>query len=183
MKKTLRFTYDPLTLMRLTMDMFAEELEGKHTKAIQFARYEYLRTMTNDELIALLERYMKEQNLDAITLKDWRKDCGCLFQYIYESDRYKTLEFKFNKQGYGYTGMGVVDTSDNTFYHCGFTQHWPTIMGIIETKYPDLHQALNAMYLHDTLDEYDGVSRKELDDFITNRFELIGGYKPIHDYM
>lgn len=183
MEQTLHFTYEPLQLLRLVMDMYAESLEGQHAKAVQFARYEYLRTVTDDEIEVLLERYRDEQGITVITLKDWKKDCGFLFEYIYESDRYKEIEFKFNKQGYGKTRMGVADNSDNTFYPCGFTQHWKTIVEIIEMKYQHYHKALEMMYFHDKLDEYDGVARKELDDFITNRFELIGGSKPIDEYM
>lgn len=183
MKQDLHFTYEPLYLLRLIMDMYAESIEGLHTKAVQFARYEYLRTMTDEEIEVLLERYSKEQEITVITLKNWRKDCDFLFQYLYESDRFKELEFKFNKQGYGQTGMGVADNTDNTFYHCAFTEHWSTIMKIIEMKYPHLYKALDAMHFHDKLDECEGITRKELDEFITNRFELIGGYKPIQDYM
>lgn len=183
MTQYLNYTYDPLTLVRLTMDMYAEKLEGHHTKAIQFARYEYLRTMTDDELESHLSRYVDEEKIEEITLQDWEKDCSYLFQYIYETERYKALEFQFNKRGYGKTGLGVVDTADNTFYHCGFTQHWPTIMEVIKTKYTHLHEPLEEMYFNAKLNEYNGVTRKELDDFITTRFELIGENKPLEAYM
>ena len=183
MKRTLTFTYDPLSLMRLTMNMYAEGLEGQHTKAVQFARYEYLRTMTDDELEGHIKRYIDEEGLEAITLEKWEDDCRSLFGYVYESERYKALEFRFNKRGYGETGLGVADTSDNTFYHCGFAHHWQTVMDIIKTKYPHFGEALEEMYLDDKIKEYNGVTRQELDHFIMNRFELTGGNKPIHDYM
>lgn len=183
MKQTLSFKCDPLRLLRLTMDIFAENLEGKHTKAIQFARYEYLRTMTDDELKELTERYINEQELEVITLEDYEKDCSHLFQYIYKSERYKALEFKFNKKGYGKTGMGVVDNSDNTFYHCQFAHHWQKVTEIIKMKYPHLGKALDAMYLNDKLNEYDGVTREYLDNFITTRFEFTGASRPIDKYM
>jgi len=169
--------------MRLVMDMYAEKLEGEHTKAVQFARYEYLRTMTDDELQALLERFIDEQNINAITLEDWQSDCSHLFRYIYETERYKALKLQFNKRGYGETGLGVVDTADKIFYDCAVAQHWPTIMEIIKTKYTHLHEPLEEMYFNAKLDEYNGVTRKELDDFITTRFELIGENKPLNAYM
>ncbi|MCR6108629.1 hypothetical protein HXA34_20260 [Salipaludibacillus agaradhaerens] len=182
MKQTLNYTCDPLQLVRLVMDMFAEELEGKHTKSIQFARYKYLRTMTDEELTTLLQRYIREQEVIDITLRNWRKDCRYLFQYIYKSERYQALKFEFNKQGYGKTGMGVVDKSDGTFYHCALGQHWSTIMEIINSKYPDLHPAFEAMYVYDN-DVHNDVTRKELDSFIINRFELIGENQPLDAYL
>ncbi|MGX1266651.1 hypothetical protein RKD55_004595 [Rossellomorea marisflavi] len=179
----LHFTYDPLHLMRLVMDMHAERLEGKHTKAVQFARYEYLRTMTDEELKGNMQRYIDQEVLEAITLEKWDDDCRHLFGYIYESDRYKTLEFQFNKRGYGKTGLGVADTSDNTFYHCEFAHHWQTVMEIINTKYPHFGEALREMYFDDKIKEYNGVTRQELDHFILDRFELTGGNKRIDSYM
>jgi hypothetical protein len=177
------FTYDPLSLVRLVMDMYAEALEGKHTKAVQFARYKYLHTMTDEELESHLSQYVSEEKIEEITLKDWKKDCDFLFKYVYETERYKALEFHFNKLGYGKTGLGVVDASDNTFYHCGFTQHWPTIMEVIKTKYSHFHKPLEEMYFNDRLNEHNGVTRKELDDFIITRFELIGETKRLDDYL
>lgn len=183
MTKRLQYTYNPLNLVRLVMGMYAEKLEGKHTKAVQFARYEYLRTMTDEELESHLYRHVSENEIEEITLEDWQSDCSHLFRYIYETERYKALELHFNKRGYGKTGLGVVDTADKIFYDCAVAQHWPTIMEIIKTKYTHLHEPLVEMYIHAKLNEYNGVTRKELDDFITTRFELIGGNKPLVEYL
>lgn len=183
MTQRLNYTYDPLRLVRLVMDMYAEKLEGKHTKAVQFARYEYLSTMADEELESHLSRCVGEEKIEEITLEDWESDCSHLFRYIYETERYKALELHFNKRGYGETGLGVVDTADKIFYDCAVAQHWPTIMEIIKTKYTHLHEPLEEMYFNAKLDEYNGVTRKELDDFITTRFELIGENKPLNAYM
>ncbi|MED1941899.1 hypothetical protein [Cytobacillus firmus] len=45
--KKLSLTYNPLLIVRHALQRFAEELEGKHTKAVQFARYRHLNTMTD----------------------------------------------------------------------------------------------------------------------------------------
>lgn len=177
------FTYDPLTLVRLVLDRYAEELEGKHTKAIQFARYEYLRTLTDDELEGFLYRYVAEEKLDAITLKDWKKDCEFIFRYIYESERYKAIEFKFNKSGFGATGLGVVDKTDNTFYDCAFTGHWEKIQEIIQEKYPKYYEPLIEISYGFKKDEHNGVTREQLDNFIMQQFELIGGNKQLDSYI
>lgn len=181
--RKLHFTYDPLSLVRLALDRYAEELEGKDTKAIQFARYDYLHTMTTEELEEYLQCYIEDENLDAITLEDWRKDSEFIFRYIYQSERYKSLEFHYKKKGHGITGMGVVDTSDNTFYDCGFTQHWQKVMQIIKEKYPQYHEALEEMNVDERLNEYNGIKRQELDQFIMERFELVGNNKPLDDYL
>lgn len=183
MRQTLFFKTDPLVLTRRIMNIFAEKLEGQHAKAIQFARYEYLRTITDDELVTILTKFADDQNIKTITFEDWENDCARLFQYIYKSDRYKALEFQFNKQGYGKTGMGVTDTHDDMFYHCAFGKHWETLTLIMDVKCPHLSNALDVLYLNQKLDEYDGVTRKELDTLIMTRFEFTGENKPIRDYM
>lgn len=183
MKKQLNFTYDPLKLVRLAMDRYAEDLERKHTKAIQFARYQYLRTMTDYELNELLQQYVTQEKLDVITLKDWQNDCAFIFELMYKTTRYKKLVFQFNKAGFGTTGLGVVDNTDNTFYDCDFACHWETIMQIIEHKYPRINPALKEMYANPGLSEFDGTTKQELDDFIAQRFELIGGDKPLDEYV
>lgn len=177
------FTYDPLTLVRLALDRFAEDLEGKDTKAAQFARYEFLRTMTDEELTDFLHRYVEEEKLEEITLADWRKDSRFIFSYICESERYKALEFKFKKRGHGVTGLGVVDTTDNTFYDCAFTQHWQKVMEIVREKYPHYGEALQRMYYDEKLNDHDGITRQELDVFIMETFQLIGENKRLDDYI
>lgn len=183
MKQTLYFKSDPLLLIRRIMDIHAENLEGKDTKAIQFARYEYLRTMTDDELVSILTKLADDQGIKTITFENWENDCSYLFQYIYESKRYKALEFQFNKSGYGETGMGVIDTQDDTFYHCSFGKHWETLKSIMDLKYPHLSNVLDVLYLNQKLNEYDGVTRKELDAIITSQFEFTGENKSIREYL
>lgn len=180
--ETLHYTYDPLTLVRLVLNRYAEELEGKHTKAIQFARYEYLRTLTDNELEGFLHRYMEEEKLESITLEDWKKDSEYLLGYVYETERYQALELKFQRAGYGETGLGVVDRKDNTFYDCDYAHHWETIIKILQEKYPKLYQAFEILNLRAGLMEYNGITRMYLDRYIMDNFELVGGSKPIDDY-
>ncbi|SEN91699.1 hypothetical protein SAMN05518670_3057 [Paenibacillus sp. OK076] len=39
------------------------------------------------------------------------------------------------------------------------------------------------MYIYERLEEFDGVTREELEHFITTNFELYGGSKPVKDYL
>ncbi|MGF7534996.1 hypothetical protein AAGG74_15105 [Bacillus mexicanus] len=179
----MNFNYDPLQLVRLALSQYVSDLKEKEiTKATQLARNAYLREMTDDELEELLHRLVEEQNLEAITLKEWKKDCKFLLSYIYETERYKELEFKYKKQGYGTTGLGVVDTSDNTFYDCEFAGHWETIIKVISNKYPQYIEAVQKMQLYSDINEYKGITRNEVDQFILKRFELVGGSKQLEEY-
>ncbi|WP_339211866.1 hypothetical protein [Paenibacillus sp. FSL L8-0333] len=182
--KTLHFTYDPLALIRIVLQRFVEEtIQGKFYKAKQFACYEYLTKLSDEGLENLLHEYTKRHELEAITLADWRKDGKLIFDIIFELPEYQQLEIDFKKRGYGSTGLGVLDVGRNTFYDCAFVQHWPTIQRIIETEYPRYHEPLQKMYIFESLMEHDGVTREELENFITNNFELFGGTKPLQEYL
>lgn len=177
------FNCDPLSLVRLALNRYIEELEGNDTKSVQFARYDYLISLTDEELEQLLERYVKEENIEVITLEDWKKDSSFLLKYIYETNEYKELKLKYDKQGCGVTGLGVFDKSKNTFYDCSLARHWQTIMEIIEYHYTHLHEAFLQMYGDNELNEYDGITRQEIETFIMNNFELVGGSRQISGYM
>ena len=116
-------------------------------------------------------------------MSDWRSDAKAIFDIIYEKEEYRKLEFWFKCRGFGETGLGVVDKSDNSFYDCARVYHWSKIREIIEHKYPNLHKPLEAMYFNEYLTEYEGVTRESIESFIMDNFELIGETKPIHEYM
>ncbi|ARF70734.1 hypothetical protein B7C51_25005 (plasmid) [Paenibacillus larvae subsp. pulvifaciens] len=185
MQQTLHFTCEPISLTKLLLQMYVEKhIEGENTvKAKQFACYEYLNTITDSELESLLEEYMTIENVEAITFEDWEKECGLIFNYIFKSNRYLEIELDYKKKGYSLTGLGVVDTSDNTFYDCAFAGHWQRIKEIMKDKYPELFEVLEELTCHSNEDSYNGVSRKELDNFILNRFKLIGGKNDLESYL
>ncbi|MCY7486387.1 hypothetical protein [Paenibacillus alvei] len=184
MKKTMHFTYDPLALVRIVLQRYVEEfVQGKQYKAKQFACYEFLRVMADEALEALVTEYAEKHSLQEITLADWRADARAMFEIIFEKEDYKKLENDYKRRGYGATGQGVFDRSENMFYDCGFTYHWTTIRKIIEQRYPSYQDALDVMYHNDEVAEHNGVSREELDNFIVDNFELVGATKPIYEYL
>lgn len=181
---TMHFTYDPIYITRTLLQSYVEKfVEGKFYKAKQFACYDFIHTMTDEELEGILKQYVQEHNIEAITFEKAWEECELIFGYIFKSERYRTLELDFKRRGYGSTGMGVVDISDNTFYDCGFTEHWPTIREIMKEKYPDKAEALEELMYRPGMEEHKGISRVDLDAFILDRFELIGGNKEIEFYL
>ncbi|MFF0828818.1 hypothetical protein ACFYU8_18665 [Brevibacillus sp. NPDC003359] len=180
----MHFTYDPIYITRTLLQRYVEKfVEDKFYNAKQFACYEFLHTMTDKELEGMLRQYVKDHSLECITFDKAWEECALIYEYVYKCERYKALEFDFKKRGYGLTGMGVVDNSDSTFYDCGFTQHWPTVVEIMKEKYPVKAEALDELMCRAGKEEHNGISRADLDDFILHRFELIGGNKDIEYYL
>ncbi|MFP3390633.1 hypothetical protein [Brevibacillus sp. SIMBA_040] len=181
---TMEFTYDPLFITRHLLQSYVEKfVEGKFYKAKQYACYDFLNTMTDEELEGILRQYVKENNLEAITFKQPWVECAAIFEYIFNSERYRALELGFKRRGYGSTGMGVVDKTTNTFYDCGFLQHWPTVVEVIKEMYPDMHEAMDELLRRPGMEEHKGITRQTLDAFIMENFELIGGNKQIEFYL
>lgn len=182
--KYVSFTYDPLALVRIVLQRHVEEkIQGKFYKAKQYACYEYLRLLSDEDLEKVLVEYVNRHNLEAITLKDWETDARLIFDIIFETEDYRKLEFGYKRSGFGQTGYGVVDKSDNTFFDCSFGGHWLKIREIVKEKYPRMNDPLDAMYCNDRLTEYEGITRETIEGFIMGNFELIGGKKPIHEYI
>ena len=182
--KKISMSCDPMYLTKLLMQMYVEQfVQGKFYKAKQFACYEYLSDLSDDEIEEILFEFIEREKLEFITYDDWKYDMKVIWDIVSEKERYKAIETEFKKQGYGTTGFGVVDKSDNTFYDCKFAEHWKAVMEIVKEKYPEYNDALTTMYFHSDVDEYKGVTRLELDNFILDRFELIGNQKRLDDYL
>jgi hypothetical protein len=79
---------------------------------------------------------------------------------------------------------GVIDNSDNIFYPCMLGEHWKTISNILEEKYPDLYEPfVELMHVKRGEDEFEGVTRTQLDRFIMNNFKLIGELRVLDEYL
>lgn len=182
----MHFTYEPIALTKLLLQMYAENhLEKeKKAKATIFAVYKYLDTVTDEQVESLLLEFATNEKIEEITFKDWKHDCKCIFDCIFRTSRFNELEFEYKKQGYSITGLGVVDKTDDTFYDCVFAEHWQTIEKILEEKYPDLYEAFIEMtYGHKEVKEHKGITREYLDGFILDNFQLIGGRNSLDSYI
>ncbi|MGG3282762.1 hypothetical protein [Paenibacillus solani] len=183
--ETLSFTYDPLALIRIVLQRFIEEnIQGRYYRAKQYACYEYLNENLNDDLLnEILSEFVKRHNLEAITLLDWREDARLIFDIIFERNDYKSVEVSFKRMGFGNTGLGVYDRQAGLFYECGMAHHWRTIRDIVRDSYPEKHEALEKLYCYSRLTEYGGFSREEIENFVMDNFELVGGMKSINEYL
>ncbi|WP_078598610.1 hypothetical protein [Evansella clarkii] len=183
--KAIPFTCEPLTLVRIILNKYAENRDGLDSKAVQFARYEYLTkpTLTDDKLRELLCEYAQKENLSKITFENPEEEAERIFQCIYESETYKELLFDFNRRGYGRTGLGVIDLSDRSFYDCETAEHWDKLLEILEKKYPKYREALTFLSMYESLDEHNGMSRKDVDAFILETFDFVGGYQPLEEWL
>ncbi|MGG1453427.1 hypothetical protein ABE325_21195 [Bacillus licheniformis] len=177
----LHFTYEPLSLTRLMLQIYLEnKYHGNedYSKSVRFALFEFMRSLEDQELEDVLSEYVSKDKIEYITLDD--KDCEGITHYIMQNKRYKDLVFMYQKKGY--SGLGVADNTDKTFYNCDFAQHWQTVGLILRQKYGKYGKAFDEiMYLNKK--EYSDISSEELDKFILNTFQLVGESKSIEDYL
>ena len=189
MKTTTRkmnFTYEPIALTKLLLQMYTEKYLEKEIEvnATIFACYDFLKTATDKEIETLLHEFVKNENIDVITFEDWEHDCKCIFDCIFNTQRFKKLEFDYKVKGHSKSGLGVADKSDSTFYSCSLAEHWVTIQNILQEKYPLYYDAFIEMtYGHENVQEHKGISRQELDSFILTNFQLVGESKNINSYV
>ncbi|WP_249645735.1 MULTISPECIES: hypothetical protein [unclassified Lysinibacillus] len=182
----MHFHYEPLALTKLLMDIHIEKFfdskEGKRkSKAHRFANFEFLRTMTDEELQSILHVFAEKGGYEEITFKDTEHDFNSIYEIVYGLQRFKDLENDFIKKGYA--GKGVFDEKDKKFYPCSFAGHWATITAVIEAQYPHLFNAFSEMSIFNNKDSFEGFTRKDIDDFILSNFILIGETRQLSNYL
>lgn len=182
--ETLHFKVDPMAVIKIALQRHVEEkIEGNFYKAKQFACYDFLRDIEDNSLSEILQIYAEKEGLSVITLEDWRKEAELIFDVIYQREDYKTLETDYKRKGFGQTRFGVYDKQAKVFYDCAQLHHFDTILSIVKKEYPHMHGALTEMYLLSSLEEFDGHTRKEIESFVMDNFELCGGSKRVEDYL
>lgn len=182
----MHFHYEPLVLTKLLMDIHIEKFfdseEGKRkSKAHRFAIFEFLRTMEDEELESILHVFVKKEGYEEITFKDTEHDFNSIYEIVYGLQRFNDLENGFIKNGYA--GKGVFDEKGKKFYPCDFAGHWATITTIIEDQYPHLFNAFREMSVFSNVDSFEGIKRKEMDEFILSNFILIGETRQLSNYL
>lgn len=79
---------------------------------------------------------------------------------------------------------GVIDVTDNTFYPCGIGEHWRTLSNILDDKYHVLYEPfIELMHLNKGLNEFNGITREYLDEYIMKTFQFVGQLQPIQEYI
>lgn len=182
----MHFHYEPLALTKLLMEIHIEKFfdskKGKgKSKAHRFAIFEFLRTMVDEELESILHVFVEKEGYEEITFENADHDFNSIYEIVYGLQRFKDLENDFIKKGYA--GKGVFDEKYKTFYPCNFAGHWATITSIIDTQYPHLFNAFSEMSIFNNKDSFEGITRKEIDDFILSNFTLIGETRKLANYL
>lgn len=184
--KKLSFTYDPLNLVRHCLSMYLDALneDQPETRAVRYSRSDYFSLhLTTEKMEELLNRYVVEEKIEVITLKDWKKDCSYIWEYIHEDKDFQELVLKYNRRGLGATGFGVYDIEKNKFYDCHLGDHWRTICNIIDEDYNHLLEAFLVLTVNLKLEEHEGIKREVIEKLIMENFELIGGTKSLDQYI
>lgn len=182
--KKISFSYDPFNLMKIWMQRFVELfVQNKYYKAKQYACYDLLNDLTEEQLHEYIEEYRKRHNVEFVTLEDWEAETRLIWDVIYESDNFKNRELEYKKKGHGVTGLGVIYVPDGSYYDCEFAGHWAKVKQILLDRKPEYSEALEILEHKTRLNEYNGVTREELDVFILKNFEMVGASRKIENYL
>lgn len=184
--KKIHFKYEPLAIARELMKTFIEQYfdtdEGeKETDAHRFANFEFLKTMIDDELNSILREFVKKEGYEEITFANCEHDFISIFEIVHGSQRFRDLENNYIKKGHA--GLGVFDENTQKFYPCDLGEHWHTIRLVIKEHYSHLYEAFRKLTRVKDKNEFEGITRKELDDFIMSNFLLISESKALVDYL
>lgn len=169
----LNFTYDPIYLTKLLLQMYVEqEIEGNTFQARQFALYEYLQDFTDNECEEILEKYVEQEKLDVITYDEWKNDCKIILKIIEETDRFNLLLEKFRLacvKKYDFEeakGVSGILMPNGEFIQCGYQEHH------LIANQMEWQDQLKSMYFSSPLQ-----LGKNSDDSGIITFSPIGGYE------
>lgn len=190
-KESISFTYDALGLSRTIIQVHVESrYDGNltYSESVRFALFEFLRTMEDEELKKIMTDYLSESKVEAIHFKGDEngkltedKDCLGIVDQLMRTERFKDLVFK-NKRN-GCSGLGVIVLQKKLFYQCEFGEHWSKVGKALRENYPSYADAYDEMLLDSDLKNYNDISREELDNFILENFEFVGGRNKIEYYL
>ncbi|WP_144472991.1 hypothetical protein [Bacillus pumilus] len=190
-KESISFTYDPLNLSRKIIQIHAEnKYDGNksYSESVRFALFEFLRTMEDEEFKKIMTDYVLESKVKAIHFKGDEnggltedKDCVGIVDHLMSTERFKDLVFK-NKRN-GCSGLGVIVLKKKLFYQCEFGEHWSKVGKVLRENYPSYADAYDEMILDSDLKNYNDISREELDNFILENFDFVGGRNKIEYYL
>lgn len=168
--ETIGFTYDPLQLTRLLLQIHLEKkYNEEYPKSQRYAIFEFMRTIVDSEIEELLHEYVDTEKVDAITLEE--SDMNRLEHYLRKSERYKNLCFDFQKKGID--GLGVACLNNQRFTPCSLGHHWDTLSTMLQSGHGKYGDAFGKI-MYSMATEYNGVTTEQLDVYITNTFVLVG---------
>lgn len=178
------FKCEPISVTKLLMVLYLEKhVSEKAPRAKVLAFSEYIRTITDEDCEGLIMEFARREGIEEITYEDWEHDMEAISRLIEEDNRFKELVLSNQRLGHGLTGMGVFDKTTRNFYDCHFSEHWPTVRQIIQADYPQYFEAMNEFVYNTEKNEYQGITKNFLENFIMENFELAGADRPLHNYL
>lgn len=173
MPEQLAFTYDPLVLTRLFLKIHMAEKYDRNKafpKSLRFAVADFMASMSDEELEALLTEYTDTENVTEITLE--QHDRERLEHYILKSDRFKKQ--LFDNQIGGLDGLGLADKLNKTFTPCELGEHWDTLGTVLMRDHAEYGKAFREI-LYNHVNEFAGITQSQVDTYIETHFVFVGG--------
>lgn len=166
------FKCNPIYLTRLFALKYIDTGAGAdlYTHLEKVVLHSLINQMDDSLIEEILESYLNESKSEHITFKtDAEVDFIC--KSILLTDMYRDTMYK--KLRSGFTGAGVDNKVMKKFYPCEVGNHFGTLKNIIKEEYPEKYDAFLAMRNPD-INEYNGITRRWLDDFILATFRFVG---------
>lgn len=171
------FTYDPLVLTKLSLQVHLEntyraseeEAEGLgHPKSLRYALFEYMRTVTDAEIEALLETYAAAEDVTEITLE--KPQLERIAHHLLQTERFKALHF--DNQVKGNDGLGVAEPATQRFVPCELAEHWDTLGVMLQSGHGDYGAAFTEI-MRGNETEHAGITTEMLDSYVTENFVFV----------
>lgn len=164
--KSIPFKADAAFVINMLLQMRLDTLnqDDKHTDAESYALYDilYKDPLTDDEIDTIFTRYSDNHGLSGeITIGSEDKQIPEVFGYLFDLPRYKEAYAK-------HIPYAVVDNQTGDVYPTRQTEHFETMMHIIEDTYEESFFAMTS---------------DEKDAFILNNFTLVGQSRPDNWYV
>jgi len=163
--KSVSFKADPYFILQTTIQLHVEkeyDREEKYENSLVCALYEFLNTVSEQELDELWTAYTKKECIeDPYTITGFKKETEALTKEILQTERFKTLKLRYQIDAYD--GSGVVDKINQIFYPCDYGGHWPMIVKITN--------------------EHHGGYFSKNDNFFLKNFLLVGATKKIEWHL
>lgn len=181
MTKRLAFKYDPLVITRIFLKIHMEKKYDRnenYPKSLRFAIADFMSSMTDEELEALLTEYTDTENVTEITLE--QHDVERLEHYLLKSERFVNLRWGLQQDGTD--GMGVLDLTRRTFTPCSLAGHGETLKTILKEQHGNYGEAYGRI-MFGYRAEHAGIRAGDLIAYVRNNFKFINGAYPIDNYM
>lgn len=173
----LAFTYDPLVLTKLSLQIHLEktyspsEEEAEklgHPKSLRYAIFDYMRTAELEEIEALVHTYAAAEHVTEITLDP--PQIEGIAHHLLQTERFKALRFKYQVDGQD--GLGVAEPATQTFVPCELAEHWDTLGAMLQNGHGDFGAAFTKI-MRGNATEHAGITTEMLDTYVTEKFVFV----------